>query len=288
MQALERTEQMSIPLSDGLTIGTLVREVARRVEEDRVKAFAGNLAYRGLFAIFAVLVLTFAILGIFDSQRLVTDMLDQMSGFMPDEVRTSLEDQIIGPAARSSPDNAPNLRAALAILGALYGLSALARGVIDAMNAMYDVDEGRPFWKRQIASIVMATVVLAMLIAALVLVAVGPTFAPVLRVLRWPILLVLALGAFALTYAYAPSVKERFRTLSHGSVLVLPLWVVFSLGFSFFVERYGSFKSAYGSLAGVIVLLLYMFISSLIILVGGEINQVVASHTGRDEPEPVE
>ena len=288
MKVIERAGGLEIPWADGLTAGKLVREVVRRIEDDRIKAFAGNLAYRGLFAVFAILVLTFSALGIFDAEDLVTKMLDQMSGFIPDPVRASLESQVIKPAAGSSPHHAPNVRGALAIIGALYGLSAMARGVIDAMNAMYDVDEGRPFWKRQIASVLMAAVVLALLMAALVLVAVGPRLEPVLRVLRWPLLLGLVLFAFALTYAYAPSVKERFRTVSHGSVLVLPIWVIFSAGFAFFVERYGSFERSYGSLAGIVVLLLYMFISSLIILVGGEVNQVVAKHTGRDEPEPVE
>lgn len=99
-------------------------------------------------------------------------------------------------------------------------------------------------------------------------------------------LLVLVLLAYAMVYYFAPSVEERFRFVSHGSVIAVPVWALFSFGFSFYVEKYGEFGETYGPLAGVIVLLLYMFISSLILLVGAEVNHVIARHQGRKQPEP--
>lgn len=286
MKVLEQARAIEVPRAEGLRFGELVREVAERVNQYRLKAYAGNLAYRGLFAVFAVLVLTFAVLSIFDARELVRRMLDQMAGFLPDPVHGALERQMLRPVADSAPGRAPALRVAASVAGALYGLSALARGVIDAMNAMYDVDERRPFWKRQLASVAMSAGVLVMLIGALVLVALGPQVGIVLRILRWPALLGLVLVSYALIYAFAPSVKERFRTFSHGAVLALPLWTLFTLGFTQFVDRYSRFEQTYGSLAGIVVLLLYMFISALILLLGASVNHVVAQRSGRKAPEP--
>lgn len=286
MKVLEQARAIEVPRAEGLRFGELVREVAERVNQYRLKAYAGNLAYRGLFAVFAVLVLTFAVLSIFDARELVRRMLDQMAGFLPDPVHGALERQMLRPVADSAPGRAPALRVAASVAGALYGLSALARGVIDAMNAMYDADERRPFWKRQLASVAMSAGVLVMLIGALVLVALGPQVGIVLRILRWPALLGLVLVSYALIYAFAPSVKERFRTFSHGAVLALPLWTLFTLGFTQFVDRYSRFEQTYGSLAGIVVLLLYMFISALILLLGASVNHVVAERSGRKAPEP--
>lgn len=284
----DAADRITIPKSNGLGAGDLVKDVVAQIDEDNVKAHAGNLAYRSLFAMFAVLILLFSVLGIFQAQNLVDRMVNQMQGFLPDPVTRILENQVLDQAEQSAPERAPALRGIFAILGSLYGLSALARGVIDAMNAMYRVEEKRPFWKRQSMSIVIALFVLALLIGAVLLVAVGPRLDPLFRVARWPVLLALVLLSFALVYYFGPSVKERFRFLSHGSIIMLPIWIAFSLLFTLYIDRFSDFEQTYGPLAGIVVLLLYVFVSSLILLTGAEVNHVVARHVGRSKPEPAD
>lgn len=283
-EAFKKVASWKVPKTSGLGAGDLVREVVEQIDEDRMKAHAGNLAYRGLFSIFAVLILIFAVLAVFEARNLVDRMLDQMSGFLPDPVMNVLDNQVVDQAADTSSRRAPAARVVLAILGSIYGLSALARGVIDAMNAMYRVDEKRPFWKRQSMSVAMAAVVLLLLLGALALVAIGPRLDPLFRIARWPLLVGLVLLSFSLVYYFAPAVEERFRFLSHGSVIALPVWLVFSLLFTLYVDRFGDFQQTYGSLSGIIVLLLYMFVSSFILLLGAEVNHIVARHEGRKRP----
>jgi membrane protein len=284
----KKLNAVEVPKSNGLGAGDLAAGVIEQIEEDRVKAYAGNLAYRGLFAIFAMLILLFSLLGIFQAEHLVEAALERLSDVLPDPVKESFEKQILDQTQGESPGQAPALRALIAILGSIYGLSAMARGVIDAMNVMHSVEEKRPFWKRQGMSIVMAAVVMIMLVTALLTVVIGPTLDPLFRVARWPLVVALVLLAYALVYYYAPSVKESFRLLTHGSVIAVPLWVIFSLAFSFYVDRFGNFEETYGALAGLVVLLLYMFVSAFILLIGAEVNHVVARHQGRKQPAPAD
>lgn len=268
----------------------LVGRVVDQVRRDHLKSFAGNLAYRGLFAIFAVLVLVFSLLRVFDAVHLVEVFLDQLSPAIPESMMDALRDQILATTREASPE-AFGLAAAASFVAALYGLSATARGVIDALNVMYEVQERRPFLKRYVASILLALVIILLLLAAVLLVVLGPAVErvasvvgldPIFRILwdiaRWPLLLALVLLAFAITYFSAPAVKLPFRWVSHGSIVALALWAVFTFGFALYVDSFGSFGATYGTLAGVIVLLLYMFFASFILLLGAEVNDVVHRH----------
>jgi membrane protein len=170
---------------------------------------------------------------------------------------------------------------------------------MEAMNVMYEIEEARPFWKQLLISIFLSLGVAALLLFALVLVVFGPeiggavadvvglgyVFEVVWNVVQWPVLLFLVVLAFALVYYYAPDVEQRFRWISPGSIVAVVAWVLFSLAFSLYVE-FGSFD-AYGSIAGIIILMLYIYYSAFIMLVGAELNQVVEEHIpeGKNEGE---
>jgi membrane protein len=102
----------------------------------------------------------------------------------------------------------------------------------------------------------------------------GSVFEQVWTIAQWPILLFFVLFAFALIY-YAPDVEQRFRWISPGAIFAVVVWLLFSLAFSFYVNNFGSYNATYGSLAGVMILLLYMYYSAFIMLVGAELNQVI-------------
>jgi membrane protein len=172
---------------------------------------------------------------------------------------------------------------------------------MEAMNVVYDVEEARPFWKQYAISIFLSLGVALLLVSALVLVVAGPdiggavagavglgaVFQTVWTVVQWPILVLVVLFAFALVYYFAPDVDQRFRWISPGSVFAVILWLIFSLAFSLYVNNFGSYDATFGSLAGVAILMLYIYYSAYILLVGGEMNQVIEEHIpeGKNEGE---
>src|SRR3712207_3496959 len=113
------------------------------------------------------------------------------------------------------------------------------------------------------------------------------SFQAVWSVVQWPIVACVVLFAFALIYYFAPAVEQRFRWISPGAVLAFAFWLVFSLVFSYYAGNFGSYNETYGSLAGVIIFMLYIYYSALIMLVGAEMNQVIEWHIpgGKDEGE---
>jgi membrane protein len=106
---------------------------------------------------------------------------------------------------------------------------------------------------------------------------------------QWPIVAGVVLFTFAVIYYFAPAAKQRFRWISPGAVLAFVFWLLFSLAFSFYASNFGSYNETYGSLAGVILLMLYIYYSALIMLIGAEMNQVIEWHIpgGKDEGEKV-
>lgn len=174
---------------------------------------------------------------------------------------------------------------------------------MEAMNVMYEVDEARPFWKVYGISIFLSLIVAVLLISALVLVVFGPQIAELVAgivgfgnvfellwiVVQWPVLVGVVLFAFALIYYFAPDVQQRFRYVSPGSISAVVLWLLFSLAFSLYVNNFGgeSYSASYGALAGVAILMLYIYYTSYILLLGAEMNQVIEEHIpeGKNEGE---
>jgi membrane protein len=173
--------------------------------------------------------------------------------------------------------------------------------VIDAMNAMYKVEEARPRWKRYLLSVVLSLGTAALLLFALALIVFGPQLGAALgdtvglgsvfrllwNVVQWPVLFCEVLLAFSLVYYFAPDVEQRFRWVSLGTIPAVTMWIVFSVLFALYVNNFGSYNATYGSLAGVAIFLFYIYWSGLIMLVGAEMNQVIEGHIpeGKDEGE---
>ena len=206
---------------------------------------------------------------------------------------------------QSQAESAFTFGAIISIALALWGVSGAFRSVMEAMNVMYEVEEDRPFWKVYGLSIFMSLAVVVLLVGALVLVVfgesigvavadlvgLGSVFATVWSILQWPVVACVVLFAFSLIYYFAPAARQRFRWISPGSIIAFVFWLIFSLLFSLYASTFGgnSYNETYGSLAGVIVLMLYVYYSALIMLVGAEMNQVIEWHIpgGKDEGEKV-
>jgi membrane protein len=246
------------------------------------------------------LVFLLSLLGLFGAPDLLRDLIDRAAGVLPQGAVDFLEDQLLG-IAGSRAQGAFTVGAIVSILLTLWGVSGAFRSVMEAMNVMYEVEEARPFWKQLLISVFLSLGVAALLIVALVLVVFGPEIASAIagatslgsvfqltwNIVQWPVLIFLVVFAFALVYYYAPDVEQRFRWISPGSIVAVLMWLIFSLLFSIYVERSGSFNATYGSLAGIVILMLYIYYSSFIMLVGAELNQVIEEHIprGKDEGE---
>jgi membrane protein len=241
-----------------------------------------------------------SLLGLFGAPQLLENGLNRASEVLPEGATAFLEDQLLGIAA-SKAQGAFTVGAIIAILLALWGVSGAFRSVMEAMNVMYEIEEDRPLWKQYLISIFLSLGVAVLLLVALGLVvfgtdlagaiaratSLGSVFEWVWAIVQWPILVFFVLFAFALIYYYAPDVEQRFKWISPGSIVAVLMWLIFSLLFSLYVNNFGSYNAAYGSLAGIVILMLYIYYSAFIMLVGAQLNQVIEEHIpeGKDEGE---
>jgi membrane protein len=306
MQILKKAErkgnEAEIPATENLGLVDFFKLTFKEVSEDHVMAFAGNLTYKALFAIFPFFTFLLSLLGLFNADQLVNTMLNKLSGVLPPGAFDFIENQLLT-IAKSQAESAFTLAAIISILLALWGISGAFRSVMEAMNVMYEVEEDRPFWKVYGISIFISLAVIVLMLGAFGIVIVGGSiggglaaaiglgsvYQTVWSIAQWPIVACIVLFAFAVIYYFAPAAEQKWRWISPGSILAFVFWLVFSLLFSFYASNFSSYNQTYGSLAGVIILLLYIYYSAVIMLIGAEMNQVIEWHIpgGKDEGEKV-
>src|SRR5215203_6117553 len=282
-KAERKGNEAEMPMTEDLGLVDFFKLTYKEVEEDHVMAFAGNLAYKAIFAIFPFFTFLLSLLGLFNAQDLVKTMIENLSGVLPQSATKFIEGQLLS-ITQSQAESAFTFGAIISILLALWGVSGAFRSVMEAMN-------------------VMSLAVIVLLVGALVLVifgesigvrvadlvGLGSVFATLWSIVQWPVVALVVLFAFALIYYFAPAAKQRFRWISPGSILAFVFWLIFSLLFSLYASTAGSYNETYGSLAGVIILMLYVYYSALIMLIGAEMNQVIEWHIpgGKNEGEKI-
>ncbi|MDQ3941551.1 MAG: YihY/virulence factor BrkB family protein, partial [Actinomycetota bacterium] len=210
-KAEETGNQIGVPMARNLGLVELLKRTSKKVGDDHLAAFAGNLTYKGLFALFPFLVFLLSLLGLFGAPDLLRDLIEQARGVLPGGAVELLEDQLLG-IAGSKAQGAFTVGAIVSVLLALWGDSGAFRSVMEAMNVMYEVEEDRPFWKQYLISILLSLGVALLLLVALGLVVFGPelggavadvvglgaVFQIVWNIVQWPVLLFLVVFAFAL------------------------------------------------------------------------------------------
>jgi membrane protein len=299
-KAERKGNEAEIPMTEDLGLVDFFKLTYKEIEEDHVMAFAGNLTYKAIFAIFPFFTFLLSLLGLLNAEDLVNTMIEKASGVLPQTAVTFIDNQLT-PIVESQAQSAFTLGAIISILLALWGVSGAFRSVMEAMNVMYEVDEDRPFWKKYGISIFISLAVILLMLTAFGIVVfggsiggglaeaigLGTVFQAVWSIVQWPIVACVVLFAFAVIYYFAPAAEQRFRWISPGAVLAFAFWLVFSLLFSYYAGTFGSYNETYGSLAGVIIFMLYIYYSALIMLVGAEMNQVIEWHIpgGKDEGE---
>jgi membrane protein len=306
MQMLKKAErkgnEAEVPMTQDLGLVDFFKLIFKEVEEDHVSAFAGNLTYKAIFAIFPFFTFLLSLLGLFNATELVNTMIESLSGVVPDSARQFIEGQLLS-ITKSQAEDTFTFAAIISILLALWGVSGAFRSVMEAMNVMYEVEEDRPFWKKYGLSIFISLAVAALMLAAFVIVVfgrsiggtvaeaigLGEIFEVVWTVVQWPIVAGIVLFTFSVIYYFAPAAEQKWRWISPGAVLAFIFWLLFSLAFSYYAGNFSSYNETYGSLAGVIIFMLYIYYSALIMLVGAEMNQVIEWHIpgGKNEGEKV-
>jgi membrane protein len=301
-KAERKGNEAEIPMTEDLGLVDFLKLTYKEIEEDHVMAFAGNLTYKAIFAIFPFFTFLLSLLGLFNATDLVNTMIQNLSGVLPGTATDFIKGQLLS-ITESQAQSAFTFGAIISILLALWGVSGAFRSVMEAMNVMYEVEEDRPFWKKYGISIFISLAVILLMLTALAVVVFGRTFGgglagaiglgsvfqTVWSIVQWPIVACVVLFAFAVIYYFAPAAEQRFRWISPGAVLAFIFWLAFSLLFSYYAGNFGSYNETYGSLAGVIIFMLYIYYSALIMLVGAEMNQVIEWHIpgGKDEGEKV-
>jgi membrane protein len=266
--------------------------------KDNCLAMAAQLAYYFFFALFPTLLFVVALASYFPVTTLIDDLFRTLGGFMPPEALQIITEQI----TKISGSKDTSLMS-LGMLLALSSSSAAMIAIIDTLNRAYDVEDGRPWWKVRLTAISLTVAVAIFILVSFALVIVGPTLAtrladwmnlgPVFewtwKILQWPVIFALVSAAIALIYYFAPDVEQDWVWLTPGSIVATILWLVASLGFKYYVANWANYTETYGLIGAVMILLLWFYISGLVILLGAEMNAEIehASPYGKDPGEKV-
>ncbi len=265
--------------------GVLKRTV-REFRDDDLTDLAAALTYYGVLSLFPALIFLVSILGLV-GQSATQPLLDNLSELAPGPAN-----DIVSGAVRQIAANqgAAGFVFVLGLAVALWTASNYVGAFFRASNRIYEVEEGRPFWKlRPIQIAITLVMILLLALCAIAVVLTGPLAREVGDVIgagdaavtawdvaKWPVIALVVVTMFAILYWAAPNVKQPgFRWITPGGLLALVLWVAASAGFALYVANFGSYNKTYGSLAGVVVFLIWLWITNLAILLGAELNAEV-------------
>lgn len=245
---------------------------------DTLSNVAGSVTFFGLLAIFPFLLCLVALASLVIDPAQAAALIDQLSQVAPPAAT-----QLLGGQLKSLAQQNSGGLFTFALLGALWAASGGMMALMAALNIVYDVEEGRGFLKQRALAIgmVLFSAVLALLAAVIAIVtpavaeAIPSPLGTVLTWLRLPLAGLFMMFLWAVLYYVLPDVEQKFKFITPGSVVGVIVWVIASWGFSVYVANFGKYDATYGALGGVVVLLLWMWISSQVLLLGAEINAIL-------------
>jgi membrane protein len=293
----------------GLSCKELGRRIWDEIWDDEILGHTAELSFYILFALFPLLLCLMVLLGYLADAgtALRAEMLDYFGQVLP---RSAFE--LIGHSLDEISENATAGKLSFGLVVALWTASTGMGAVMTTLNRAYDIDEERPYWKWRLVAIGLTLAFAAFIVVALALVLYGEHIAerlvPALReggalaflwpIGRWTLVLLFVFLAFSLTYRLAPNLKhQKLKWILPGALVGMLLWLLASFGFQMYLNGFGSYEVTYGSIGAVMVLLFWVYLTSLAILVGGEVNSVIehaAARTGAPdarlpgEHEPME
>ena len=270
------------------------------ISEGRILANAAGVTYYALLALFPAVAALVSIYGLFADPSAIVSHLDAISGFAPGGAIEVLRDQLTRLAAQGSTTLGISFLIGLVV--SLWSANSGIKALFDALNVVYEEKEERSFIKLTsvtlcftVATIVFVLIALACMIAlpvALNYLPLPGVTAAILRVAPWPILLAQIALALALIYRYGPSRAEaRWQWITPGSACAAIVWLAASALFSWYASNFGNFNKTYGSLGAIIGFMIWMWLSNIVVLVGGKLNAEIEHQTAREStagpPKPL-
>jgi membrane protein len=275
----------------GYRVGELLKKTAAESLEDRVPMLAASGAYYFFFSLFPLLLFLAPLLSfVGEKERLVTGLMERVSPVVPGDARAVIEGVLRDVVFI---EGAPALMSVGALLAA-FAASNVISMLTMSLNVAYDVSEPRSFWKRRLLALVfvilggfaIALAIPVMLAGAEIIAWAGENFglgqhtATVVTWLQYPITFAVMVAILWLVYFILPATKQNPKLVLVGALVAAALWVIVTLAFRFYVVNFAGYNRTYGTIGGIIILLMWMWLTMLVLLVGGELNSELHRGTG--------
>ena len=284
---------IALTLPPSMTWRDLLVKTYHEVLDDDVLGLAAQLSYYFFLALFPALLFGLALASFFPLATLTDDISRLLGPVVSPEVLSLIQDQMkrLGEAESGG-------LLTFGVLGALWSSSAAVVSIVDALNRAYDIEESRPWWKVRLTAIGLTLGLAVFILAALTLVLAGPAIAAYLDeqvglgsafrwtwlVLQWPFAILLTATALGLVFYFGPDAEQDWVWITPGAVIGSLLWLLVSLATKVYVANFTDFNASYGTVGGVMVVLLWLYVSGIAILVAAELNAEIehASPYGKD------
>ena len=264
-----------------LSWAELIKRTFHETMQDDAQGLASQLAYYFFLALFPALLCLLAIASFFPLKDFTGDVLQLLSPFAPREAIDIIRQEMV-----KIGDGRHGGLLTIGILGALWSSSSAMVSMISALNRTYDIAEQRPWWRVRLTAIVLTIALSALIVASAALIVAGPELADALarhfafgsvfvwtwKIVQWPFAFAMVVVAIDLIYYFAPDAEQDWVWVTPGSLVATTLWVIGSLGFRYYAVNFGNYEATYGAVGGVILLMLWFYLSGLVIVVGSEMN----------------
>jgi membrane protein len=262
----------------------VLKRTVKEFQEDNLTDWAAALTYYAVMSLFPMLIALVAVLGVFGQEHSVLTLIGSFREAGLKSVADNVEKPLLGVVHSKGGAGA---LLTVGLLGSLWSASGYLGAFMRASNQIYEVAEGRPFWKLrplQVALTLVAVLFMSLVAIGLVLsgpfadaigraIGLGDTALQVWSIAKWPLMLVVVMTIVDALYYVAPNVRQpRFRWVTPGGLLAVALWVLASIAFGLYVAHFDSYNATYGTLGGVISFLVWLWISNLALLLGAEFN----------------
>jgi membrane protein len=269
----------------------VVKRGWKEASADQVPLLGAGVAFYAFLALFPALIAVVSLYGLFADPAAIGTQITSMTSGFPEQARQLITDQVTALTTRGRSTLGIGL--IVSVLLALWSASSGVSNLITAINSAYDEDDDRGFVKKRLLALAITVAAIVFMVVMLGLVAVVPPLLEhlvgdsplrwVLQIGRWMLLVVLVTGALAVLYRLAPDrAAPKMRWVSVGAIAATVLWLIASIGFSLYVSTFGNYAKIYGVFAGIIVTLLWLWITAYAILLGAEINAEAEQQTATD------
>ncbi|HZS07642.1 MAG TPA: YihY/virulence factor BrkB family protein [Blastocatellia bacterium] len=265
-------------------ITELLKHVWNECEKDDVFGRAAQLAYYLIFSIFPMLLFLASLLAFLPIPNLLESLLGYLSRVLPVEAYRMLRGTVIEVIQNRQPG-----LLSLSLLVTIWSSSSAMAALINSLNIAYHVEEWRPWWQQRVLALFLTIGLAFFTILALVLIFFGGNIGERIALVhgfgsafhlfwnfaQWPLLIGFVMFALDLIYYLAPNIELRWRWVTPGAVFAMVCWLLISFGLRFYLARFSNYNATYGSLGGVMIMMLWLYLTGLVILIGGGINSVL-------------